>query len=168
MNAEFFDAIEEIEKEKGIPRSFMYDKIRQAMLAAYRRDNPETDNVEIILDEDKKKIEMVVHKTVVDEVTDPNTEILPDAIAGVVDGARVTVVDPATNGVKSGPSTVKYVLIGALLGFFLMSGLLIVFDLADDKIHEERYLAENYSYPVLAVIPNIYIKYEGGSHYEKQ
>ncbi|MBP5173799.1 MAG: hypothetical protein ILP01_02520 [Clostridia bacterium] len=96
------------------------------------------------------------------------TEILPDAIAGVVDGARVTVVDPATNGVKNGPSTVKYVLIGALLGFFLMSGLLIVFDLADDKIHEEKYLAENYSYPVLAVIPNIYIKYEGGSHYEKQ
>ena len=96
------------------------------------------------------------------------TEILPDAIAGVVEGARVTVVDPATEPVKSGPSTVKYVLIGALLGFFLMSGLLIVFDLADDKIHEERYLAENYSYPVLAVIPNIYVKYEGGSHYEKQ
>ena len=96
------------------------------------------------------------------------TEILPGAIAGVVEGARVTVVDPATNGVKSGPSTLKYVMIGALIGFFLMSGLLIIFDLADDKIHEEKYLAENYSYPVLAVIPNIYIRYEGGSHYEKK
>ena len=89
MNAEFFDAIEEIEKEKGIPRSFMYDKIRQAMLAAFRRDNPETDNVEIILDEDKKKIEMVVHKTVVDEVTDPNTEILPDAAKKINRRAKV-------------------------------------------------------------------------------
>ena len=89
MNAEFFEAIEEIEKEKGIPRSFMYDKIRQAMLAAYRRDNPETDNVEIILDEDKKKIEMVVHKTVVDEVTDPNTEILPDAAKKISRRAKV-------------------------------------------------------------------------------
>ena len=89
MNAEFFDAIEAIEKEKGIPRSFMYDKIRQAMLAAYRRDNPETDNVEIILDEDKKKIEMVVHKTVVDEVTDPNTEILPDAAKKISRRAKV-------------------------------------------------------------------------------
>ena len=89
MNSEFFDAIEEIEKEKGIPRSFMYDKIRQAMLAAYRRDNPETDNVEIILDEDKKKIEMVVHKTVVDEVTDPNTEILPDAAKKINRRAKV-------------------------------------------------------------------------------
>ena len=32
MNAEFFAAIEDIEKEKGIPRAYMYDKIRQAML----------------------------------------------------------------------------------------------------------------------------------------
>ena len=40
MNAEFFAAIEDIEKEKGIPRTYMYDKIRQAMLAAFRRDHP--------------------------------------------------------------------------------------------------------------------------------
>ena len=46
MNAEFFNAIEDIEKEKGIPRAYMYEKINQAMLAAFRRDNPEAgDNV---------------------------------------------------------------------------------------------------------------------------
>ena len=33
MNAEFFEAIEDIEKEKGIPRGYMYEKIKQAMLA---------------------------------------------------------------------------------------------------------------------------------------
>ena len=66
MNAEFFEAIEDIEKEKGIPRTYMYEKIRQAMLAAFRRDNPECeDNVEIVLDEDKKQIEMHVRKLVV-------------------------------------------------------------------------------------------------------
>ena len=76
MNAEFFAAIEDIEKEKGIPRDYMYDKIRQAMLAAFRRDNPENeDNVEIILDEDKKRIEMQINKLVVEEVTDPTHEI---------------------------------------------------------------------------------------------
>ena len=32
MNAEFFDAVADIEKEKGIPREYMYEKIRQAML----------------------------------------------------------------------------------------------------------------------------------------
>lgn len=76
MNAEFFEAVADIEAEKGIPRSYMYDKIKQAMLAAFRKDNPECeDNVEILLDEDKKRIEMVVHKTVVDEVEDASHEI---------------------------------------------------------------------------------------------
>ena len=57
MNAEFFSAIEDLEKEKGIPREYMYDKIKQAMLAAFRRDNPEcADNVDILLDEDRKRI----------------------------------------------------------------------------------------------------------------
>ena len=85
MNAEFFEAIEELEKEKGIPREYMYDKIRQAMLAAFRRDNPNCeDNVEIILDEDKKRIEMVVNKTVVENVEDPDHEITLDAAKKVV------------------------------------------------------------------------------------
>ncbi|MBQ6464770.1 MAG: transcription termination/antitermination protein NusA [Oscillospiraceae bacterium] len=80
MNAEFFEAIEEIEKEKGIPRGYMYEKINQAMLTAFRRDYPECgDNVEIILDEEKKRIEMVVNKTVVEQVEDPNLEIALDA-----------------------------------------------------------------------------------------
>ena len=80
MNAEFFQAIEDIEKEQGIPRGYMYDKINQAMLAAFRRDNPECeDNVEIELDEEKKRIEMTVRKTVVENVEDPSHEILLDA-----------------------------------------------------------------------------------------
>lgn len=95
MNVEFFSAIEEIEKEKGIPRQFMYDKIRQAMLAAFRRDNPEcTDNAEIILDEDRKKIEMVVNKTAVESVEDPNTEIQIDAAKKISKRAKVGDVIP--------------------------------------------------------------------------
>ena len=80
MNAEFFEAIEDIEREKGIPRNYMYDKIKQAMLAAFRRDNPECeDNVELILEEDKKRIEMNVLKLVVEEVEDPSHQINIDA-----------------------------------------------------------------------------------------
>ena len=90
MNAEFFEAIEQLEKEKGIPREYMYDKIRQAMLAAFRRDNPNCeDNVEIILDEDKKRIEMVVNKTVVENVEDPDHEITLDAAKKVVKRAKM-------------------------------------------------------------------------------
>lgn len=90
MNAEFFEAVADIEAEKGIPRSYMYDKIKQAMLAAFRRDNPECeDNVEILLDEDKKRIEMVVYKMVVDEVEDPSHEINLEAAKKVSRRAKL-------------------------------------------------------------------------------
>ena len=40
MNAEFFAAIDDIEKEKGIPKDYMLEKINQALLAALKKDNP--------------------------------------------------------------------------------------------------------------------------------
>lgn len=90
MNADFFEAIEDIEKEKGIPRSYMYDKIKQAMLAAFRRDNPDCeDNVEIILEEDSKRIEMNILKTVVDEVEDPSHEINIEAAKKISRRAKI-------------------------------------------------------------------------------
>ena len=95
MNAEFFEAIEDIEKEKGIPRGYMYDKIKQAMLAAFRRDNPECeDNVEIILDEEKKRVEMNVNKTVVEEVEDPSHEINLEAAKKISRRAKLGDVLP--------------------------------------------------------------------------
>ena len=95
MNAEFFEAIEDIEKEKGIPREYMYDKIKQAMLAAFRRDNPECEeNVDIILEEDKKRIEMNVNKTVVDEVEDPSHEINLEAAKKISRRAKLGDVLP--------------------------------------------------------------------------
>ena len=90
MNSEFFDAINMLEEEKGIPHEYMYDKIRQALLAAFRRDNPNCeDNVEIILDEEKKRIEMVVNKVVVEHVEDPTHEIDPDAAKKIMKKAKI-------------------------------------------------------------------------------
>lgn len=79
MNAEFFSAIADIEKEKGIPKEYMLDRINQALLAALRKDNPEAENnVFVDVDEAKKKIDMYIRKTVVEEVTQPAIEISPD------------------------------------------------------------------------------------------
>ena len=90
MNAEFFEAIEDIEKEKGIPRAYMYNKIEQAMLTAFRRDNPECeDNVQVLLSEEKKQIEMVVNKTVVEAVEDPSHEIILEAAKKINRRAKV-------------------------------------------------------------------------------
>lgn len=90
MNSDFFEAIEELEKEKGIPREYMYDKIRQAMLAAFRRDHPECeDNVEIVLDEDKKQIGMHVNKLAVEEVEDASHEIQLEAAKKIAKRAKL-------------------------------------------------------------------------------
>ena len=77
MNAEFFAAIEDIEKEKNIPKSYMLEKINQALLAAFTRDNPEcADNVIVEVDETQKRIDMFIQKTVVAEVEEPARELL--------------------------------------------------------------------------------------------
>ena len=100
MNAEFFDAIEQIEKEKGIPRGYMQEKIQQALLTAFKRDNPDCeDNVEVIMDENKKAISMFVLKTIVEESEYVNdaTQILLDEAhhydkkAGIGDTVRIPV-----------------------------------------------------------------------------
>ena len=89
MNAEFFSAIEDIEKEKGIPRQYMYDKIHQAMLAAFRKDNPEAaDNVVIEMSEEKRKIDMYILKDVVEEVENPATQVSVEEAKGFNKRAR--------------------------------------------------------------------------------
>ena len=74
MNAEIFAALAQLEKERGIPQSYMVDKITQALVAAYKKDKDGyTDNVFVELNE--KEMRMYVQKEVVDDVYSPATEI---------------------------------------------------------------------------------------------
>lgn len=52
-------ALEQLEKEKGIPVDYMLDRVGQALITAYKRDNDGmTDNVYVEPDRDKKTIHM--------------------------------------------------------------------------------------------------------------
>lgn len=76
---EFFAAIELIEKEKGIPQSYMIEKITQALVAAYKRDHEGiTDNVVVEANKDKCEVRMFVKKDVVETVDNPYTEMSLD------------------------------------------------------------------------------------------
>ncbi len=78
MNSEFFDAIDEIEKEKGIPKSYMLDKINQALLAAVRKDNPATAEGAVVeVDEAARMIRIyIAHPVVAEEdIVNPNLEM---------------------------------------------------------------------------------------------
>lgn len=79
MNTEFFAAIEQLEKEKGIPQDYMLERVAQALLAAYKRDNAGViDNVFVEPDCEKKTFRMYVKKTVVEAVENPGEEISLD------------------------------------------------------------------------------------------
>ncbi|MDR3210031.1 MAG: transcription termination factor NusA, partial [Oscillospiraceae bacterium] len=76
MNAEFFTAIADIEREKGIPQAYMLEKIEQALLAALKKDLPDSaDCARVTLDPTKKTVEMYLEHTVVEEVENPATEL---------------------------------------------------------------------------------------------
>ena len=78
---EFFAAIEQIEQEKGIPQSYMIEKITQALVRAYERDHASVeDNVVVDADREKGTVRMFVKKDVVETVDNPGTEMsLEDA-----------------------------------------------------------------------------------------
>ena len=78
MNAaEIFAAVAMLEKERGIPQTFMMGKIIQAITTAYKRDHDGVENVIVEADEEHQTLKMFVQKNVVDEedYVDPANEM---------------------------------------------------------------------------------------------
>ncbi|MCL2201124.1 MAG: transcription termination factor NusA [Oscillospiraceae bacterium] len=75
MNAEFFSAIADIEREKGIPQTYMLEKIEQALLAALKKDYPTcSECARVELDPVEKTVNMFMQRDVVEELDSPNTQ----------------------------------------------------------------------------------------------
>ena len=76
MDSEFFLALDEIERDKGISRDDMLEKINQALTTAVKKDNPAAaDGVVVETDVEKRKVRIYIEKTVVEEVTNPELEL---------------------------------------------------------------------------------------------
>ena len=75
--AAIFEALALLEQERGIPQSFMLDKIIQAITTAYKRDHEGVENVIVDVDEAHHDLKMFVQKNVVDEedYVDPDNEM---------------------------------------------------------------------------------------------
>lgn len=78
MNAELFEALDLIEKEKGISKEYMLERVEAALLGAYKRECGGETNARIDIDENKQTIRVLQLKTVVESVTDENSEISLD------------------------------------------------------------------------------------------
>ena len=99
---EFFTAIELIEKEKGIPKGYMMEKITLALVSAYKKDHEDAgDNIVVDADPEKGTVRMYIKTDVVETVDNPATEIsleeaqakLPRAMLGDVVSIEVKTRD---------------------------------------------------------------------------
>ena len=73
---EFFEAIHQIEQEKGIKPGYMLEKVTQALLSAYRRDHEGVgDNLVMEADEEAGTVRLFLKKEIVEEVDNPAMEI---------------------------------------------------------------------------------------------
>ena len=84
MNADFFNALDLLEQEKGISKEYMIAKIEAALANACRKEVGATTTIRVQLDPVKQDFRVYQQRLVVPdgEVVDPKTEIaLSDAKA---------------------------------------------------------------------------------------
>ena len=80
MNNEFFVALELMEKEEGIAKEYMLQKVEAALISAYKRDCGGNSNVRVVIDQVKKDVKVYQQKEVVEVVEDSIMQIsLEDA-----------------------------------------------------------------------------------------
>ena len=77
-NTEFFEALRLLEKEKGIPMEFMFEKISSAIVVAVKRSYNGNDDVVVNMDPHKNQFEVFLRKEVVDDVLPEGAVMDPD------------------------------------------------------------------------------------------
>ena len=75
MNNEFFEALDLLEKQKGIPKEYMLERVEAALVSAFKRDQGANGNVRIVLDPVKRDVRMFRQYDVVEEVENPETQL---------------------------------------------------------------------------------------------
>ena len=78
MNLEFINALDEIEKDKGISKEVLLEAIESALLSAYKKDFGSKENVRVDLDSDQGEVKVFSRKKVVEEVENSDFEISVD------------------------------------------------------------------------------------------
>lgn len=135
--------LEEVIEQSGV--SYDYEELTE-MISAEAVNGTEVFGIEVT-STDPKEAELLANTI---------ARILPEKIASIVEGSSARIVDYAVEPAKkASPSLTKNTLIGAVLGFVLACGVVVVMELMDEQIHDSDYLTETYDLPVLAVIPDL-------------
>ncbi len=82
IGAEIFASLRDLEKLKGIPVSYMVDRLKQALTNAYRKDREDHRDIpaeNVVVDLSEQGLNMYLLKTAVEEIEDSAIEIHIDA-----------------------------------------------------------------------------------------
>ena len=88
-NAEFFEALRLLEKEKGIDGAYLLEKIQAAIVLAVKKDFGGKENILVKTDPATGEFAVSLFKRVVDEVEDPDEEMLPEEAVKYQKNAKV-------------------------------------------------------------------------------
>lgn len=148
--------LEDVIEQSGVP--YTYEELmKKEMISAAAVNGTEVFSIEVT-STDPAEAELMANTI---------ARILPEKIASIVEGSSARIVDYAVvPAEKDSPSLTKNALIGAILGFVLACGVVVVLELLDEQIHDSDYLSETYDIPVLAVIPDLLSSNSGNDYYQ--
>ena len=75
INQDFFMALEDLEREKGISQAEFIAALENALVIAYKKSTGTSGGVEVRLNPEKKSIKIYSTRLVVEEVVDPEKEV---------------------------------------------------------------------------------------------
>lgn len=75
MNTEFIEALEEIEREKGISKEVIFEALESALISSYKKNFGSSQNVEVVIDTDTGRVNVYAKKAIVEQVGDDLLEI---------------------------------------------------------------------------------------------
>jgi transcription termination/antitermination protein NusA len=89
MNTDFMDALEQLEKEKGISKEVLIEAIEAALISGYKRNFNSAQNVRVDVNRVSGLVRVFARKNVVDEVSDPRLEISLEAAKQINPGYQI-------------------------------------------------------------------------------
>jgi len=75
MKLEFINALEEIQREKGVSKEILLEAIEAALISSYKRNFGSSQNVRVNIEEDTGEIQVYSQKNVVEVVEDDTQEV---------------------------------------------------------------------------------------------
>ncbi|QTM99450.1 transcription termination/antitermination protein NusA [Sediminibacillus dalangtanensis] len=75
MSSELFDAIDYLEKEKGIDKDILMEALEAALISAYKKNFKSATNVRVDLNEETGSMHVYARKDIVEEVEDPLQQV---------------------------------------------------------------------------------------------